>query len=98
MEHIGRIFEENLRPRCALTIALGAILLVSLLFPNLLTAQAPDQVPTLERPVPILTGNAGFFTKSKVAKPTGPSSHSGAAVASRRPVADRIPGRVRRRV
>lgn len=63
MDHIGRIFEEKLRPSCALTIALGAILLVSLLFPNLLTAQAPDQVPTVERPVPILTGNAGFFTK-----------------------------------
>ena len=63
MDHIVRTFEEKLRRSCASAVTLGALFLVSLQFPNLLTAQAPDQVPEVERPVPILTGNAGFFTK-----------------------------------
>jgi hypothetical protein len=32
------------------------------LFSAVLNAQTPDPAPETERPVPILTGNAGFFT------------------------------------
>src|SRR3984893_13496221 len=32
------------------------------LFSAVLNAQAPDPAPETDRPVPILTGNAGFFT------------------------------------
>ncbi len=43
------------------TSALAACF-VLFLIPTLLTAQEPDQVSAMERPVPILTGNAGYFT------------------------------------
>jgi hypothetical protein len=46
--------------RCAQTLAFLVFLVFFL--PIVLRAQAPDQVLDTERPVPILTGNAGFFT------------------------------------
>ena len=46
--------------RCAQALAF-LVLFISFL-PAALTAQAPDQTSDMERPVPILTGNAGFFT------------------------------------
>jgi hypothetical protein len=60
--HIVRIFEHNSGRSSTRSIILLAFLLFSTLVSSRLTAQAVDQVPELERPVPILTGNAGFFT------------------------------------
>ena len=56
MGHIVKNFGEKPGRSCA-----HAIFLVFFLLPTLLIAQAPDAAPQ-ERPVPILTGNAGFFT------------------------------------
>jgi hypothetical protein len=58
VDRIVRTFEKKPWRTCAQAV----ILLAFFLFPTLLTAQAPDQVPELDRPVPIFTGNAGFFT------------------------------------
>lgn len=58
MDHIVRIL-QGLRRTCLQTSCL--IILFSLL-PALLRAQAPEPALETERPVPILTGNAGFFT------------------------------------
>ncbi len=49
------------KPRHACAWASYLILLLCLL-PTALTAQAPEPAPETERPVPILTGNAGFFS------------------------------------
>jgi hypothetical protein len=55
---IVRNFDQKPWQTCAQVV----IFLVLFLFPTLLKAQASDQVYDVERPVPILTGNAGFFT------------------------------------
>ncbi len=51
--------------KCARAILFSAFLLSHLF----LSAQVPDQTTDLERPVPILTGNAGFFTNVEGGKP-----------------------------
>jgi hypothetical protein len=62
VDHIVGISEDKPRRSCAQPVILIVVFFVSLLLPNLLTAQAPDQISEPERPIPILTGNAGFFT------------------------------------
>ncbi len=59
MDRIVRNFEKKPWRTCSHA---ACLFILSCLLPTFLKAQAPDQVPELERPVPILTGNAGFFT------------------------------------
>jgi hypothetical protein len=58
--HLVRHLDSG-RQSCVLAGALGLVLFIYL-FPALLMAQAPEPTPESERPIPILTGNAGFFT------------------------------------
>lgn len=59
---MGRLVRnlESGRQSCVLARALCLVLFICL-FPALLMAQ-PEPTPETERPIPILTGNAGFFT------------------------------------
>ena len=57
MNHLIQEVGAGQRHTCAWTHAVVLVLLICS-FPTLLAAQSPDN----ERPVPILTGNAGFFT------------------------------------
>lgn len=59
MDHIVRTFDSRLGRACAQT---SCLLVLICLIPALLKAQTPDPAPEMERPVPVLTGNAGFFT------------------------------------
>jgi hypothetical protein len=56
--HIVRNIARSLRRVCVPKSWLA----VFCLFSALLNAQTPDSAPETERPVPILTGNAGYFT------------------------------------
>ncbi|MGZ4733781.1 MAG: hypothetical protein ACXVZH_16735 [Terriglobales bacterium] len=59
MDHIVRTFGDRLGRAC---VRASCLVILFCLTPALLKAQTPDPVPEMERPVPILTGNAGFFT------------------------------------
>ena len=61
MDHIVKNCGNRPGRACARALAACLVLFFSLV-PTLLKAQAPDQASDSERPVPILTGNAGFFT------------------------------------
>jgi len=58
VDHIVKNFEG----RPGRTAQATCLLLLFCVLPTLLTAQALDPVLETERPVPVLTGNAGFFT------------------------------------
>ncbi len=58
MGRIVRDFDDTVGRNCARA---GCLVLLCL-FSSLLNAQTADLAPETERPVPILTGNAGYFT------------------------------------
>jgi hypothetical protein len=58
VDHIVRNFADRLGRLCVP----GCLVILFCLLSTLLKAQTPDPVPEPERPVPILTGNAGYFT------------------------------------
>ena len=59
MNRIDRKFECSLRRACAWVTDL---FILFFLFLPILKAQVPEAAPEAERPIPILTGNAGYFT------------------------------------
>jgi hypothetical protein len=58
VDPIARILEKKMWRTCEQTL----LLFFFILLPTLMTGQTADQASDRERPVPILTGNAGFFT------------------------------------
>jgi hypothetical protein len=59
VDHTVRTFDNRLGRAFVRT---SCLLVLICLVPEMLKAQTPDRGAEMERPVPILTGNAGFFT------------------------------------
>ena len=90
---------QNLHAETMANLRPGRYLLVLFLLPTLLTAQVSDQAHELERPVPILTGNAGFFTNVNGGETElVPSINPVLLLAAGRSLADRIQSRIQRRI